>query len=230
MAVIWVLGICQTDIVLIAPPTLAAEIEARRLQRVRAKRCGWPPAPARPWTPPVIRYSPGRRRRREGSRQWQEQGRPSSLRIGLQASSRAQASASTKASRRGSEGSTTGAASSVDGARWLAGCLCRAPSGRVTVAQHAPVSRNRLEPGRLASNVRGQVDLQPIGRNLPGVTSAEVIRRITAAGWHLVRTKGSHRHFSNASRPGIVTVPHPKKDLPIGTLKSIEKQSGVNLT
>jgi predicted RNA binding protein YcfA (HicA-like mRNA interferase family) len=57
------------------------------------------------------------------------------------------------------------------------------------------------------------------------VSSAEAIRRIKAAGWYLVRTKGSHQHFANASRPGIVTVPHPKKDLPIGTLKSIERQS-----
>jgi predicted RNA binding protein YcfA (HicA-like mRNA interferase family) len=62
------------------------------------------------------------------------------------------------------------------------------------------------------------------------VSSAEVIRRITAAGWTLVRTKGSHQHFKHSSRPGIVTVPHPKKDLPIGTLKSIERQSGVKLT
>jgi predicted RNA binding protein YcfA (HicA-like mRNA interferase family) len=57
-----------------------------------------------------------------------------------------------------------------------------------------------------------------------------VIRCITAAGWELVRTKGSHRHFKHANRPGIVTVPHPKKDLPVGTLKSIERQSGVKLT
>ncbi len=62
------------------------------------------------------------------------------------------------------------------------------------------------------------------------MTSAEVIRRIEAAGWTLVRTKGSHHHFKCAGRPGIVTVPHPKKDLPIGTLKSIERQSGVKLT
>jgi len=26
--------------------------------------------------------------------------------------------------------------------------------------------------------------------------------------------------------PGIVTVPHPRKDIPLGTLKSIEKQAG----
>jgi predicted RNA binding protein YcfA (HicA-like mRNA interferase family) len=62
------------------------------------------------------------------------------------------------------------------------------------------------------------------------VTSAEVIRRIGAAGWTLVRTKGSHQHFKHTNKPGIVTVPHPKKDLPIGTLKSIERQAGVKLT
>jgi predicted RNA binding protein YcfA (HicA-like mRNA interferase family) len=31
------------------------------------------------------------------------------------------------------------------------------------------------------------------------------------------------------TKPGIVTVPHPKKDMPIGTLRSIEKQSGLKL-
>ena len=59
--------------------------------------------------------------------------------------------------------------------------------------------------------------------------SAEVIRTLRADGWVLVRTKGSHQHFKHPNKPGIVTVPHPRKDIPIGTLKSIEKQSGVTL-
>jgi predicted RNA binding protein YcfA (HicA-like mRNA interferase family) len=62
------------------------------------------------------------------------------------------------------------------------------------------------------------------------VSSAEVIRRLRSAGWALVRSKGSHHHFRHELRPGIVTVPHPKKDLPIGTLRSIERSSGVQLT
>jgi len=61
------------------------------------------------------------------------------------------------------------------------------------------------------------------------VTSAEVIRTLRADGWVLVRTKGSHQHFKHPNKPGIVTVPHPRKEIPIGTLKSIEKQSGVTL-
>lgn len=61
------------------------------------------------------------------------------------------------------------------------------------------------------------------------VSSGEVIRRLRAAGWVEARVKGSHHHFRHELRPGIVTVPHPKKDLPTGTLRSIERQSGVTL-
>jgi predicted RNA binding protein YcfA (HicA-like mRNA interferase family) len=62
------------------------------------------------------------------------------------------------------------------------------------------------------------------------VSSAQVIAALRAAGWQLARAKGSHHHFKHTTKPGIVTVPHPKKDLPIETLKSIERQSGVRLT
>ncbi len=61
------------------------------------------------------------------------------------------------------------------------------------------------------------------------MSSREVIARIQAAGWVLVRSRGSHRQFIHPVRRGVVTVPHPRKDLPLGTLKSIEKQSGVML-
>jgi predicted RNA binding protein YcfA (HicA-like mRNA interferase family) len=36
-------------------------------------------------------------------------------------------------------------------------------------------------------------------------------------------------HFKHPGKSGRVTVPHPYKDLPIGTLKSIERQSGIKL-
>ena len=62
------------------------------------------------------------------------------------------------------------------------------------------------------------------------MSSREVIRLLAEAGWVLVRTKGSHQHFKHPNIPGIVTVPHPKRDLPLGTLKSIEKQAGIKLT
>jgi predicted RNA binding protein YcfA (HicA-like mRNA interferase family) len=59
--------------------------------------------------------------------------------------------------------------------------------------------------------------------------SRTVIRLLEAAGWHLVRVTGSHHHFRHETRSGTVTVAHPVKDIPPGTLRSIERQSGENL-
>ena len=59
--------------------------------------------------------------------------------------------------------------------------------------------------------------------------SREVIKRLKADGWAEVRQEGSHIQFRHETKPGTVTVPHPKSDLAIGTLKSIEKQSGLKL-
>ena len=61
------------------------------------------------------------------------------------------------------------------------------------------------------------------------MNSKEIIKHLQADGWYLVATKGSHANYKHPLKPGRVTVPHPKRDLPIGTLKSIEKQSGVKL-
>jgi predicted RNA binding protein YcfA (HicA-like mRNA interferase family) len=61
------------------------------------------------------------------------------------------------------------------------------------------------------------------------VNSAEVIRRLRADGWHEVAQEGSHKQFKHAAKKGRVTVPHPRKDIPIGTLRSIERQSGVRM-
>jgi predicted RNA binding protein YcfA (HicA-like mRNA interferase family) len=61
------------------------------------------------------------------------------------------------------------------------------------------------------------------------MNSREIIRRIEQAGWAQVGSEGSHRQFKHPTLPGRVTVPHPERDVPIGTLRSIEKQSGVKL-
>ena len=61
------------------------------------------------------------------------------------------------------------------------------------------------------------------------MNSRDVIAAIEAAGWALKRVTGSHHHFMHPTWSGIVTVPHPKRDLPVGTLRSIEKQAGLKL-
>jgi predicted RNA binding protein YcfA (HicA-like mRNA interferase family) len=59
------------------------------------------------------------------------------------------------------------------------------------------------------------------------MTSMEIISLLEENGWVLKRTKGSHHQFKHPTLPGRVTVVHPTKDFPIGTLKNMEKQSGL---
>ncbi len=61
------------------------------------------------------------------------------------------------------------------------------------------------------------------------MNSREVIDAIKADGWYEVAQKGSHKQFKHPTKAGRVTVPHPKKDIPAGTLRSIEKQAGIKL-
>jgi predicted RNA binding protein YcfA (HicA-like mRNA interferase family) len=61
------------------------------------------------------------------------------------------------------------------------------------------------------------------------VTSREVIAALNADGWMLDRVTGSHHIFRHPAKTGTMTVPQPRKDLPIGTLKSIERQTGIKL-
>jgi predicted RNA binding protein YcfA (HicA-like mRNA interferase family) len=59
--------------------------------------------------------------------------------------------------------------------------------------------------------------------------SREIISALQRDGWVQVAQKGSHIQFRHPTKKGRVTVPHPERDVPIGTLKSIEKQSGLKL-
>ena len=60
------------------------------------------------------------------------------------------------------------------------------------------------------------------------MNSREIISRLKKEGWLLVNTRGSHFQYKHPNKKTKVTVPHPKKDLPIGTLKNIYKQAGWN--
>ena len=57
--------------------------------------------------------------------------------------------------------------------------------------------------------------------------SSKLIRMLQDDGWVIARTRGSHHHMKHPIKTGLVTVPHPKKDLPIGTVSSILKQAGL---
>ena len=59
-------------------------------------------------------------------------------------------------------------------------------------------------------------------------SSDDVIRVLLSHGWILKGVRGSHHQFWNPAKAGKVTVPHPTKDLPRGTLASIRRSSGID--
>ena len=58
-------------------------------------------------------------------------------------------------------------------------------------------------------------------------SSRDLIQMIQKDGWFLVRIKGDHHQFMHPAKIGLVTIPHPNKDLPIKTQLSILKQAGL---
>jgi predicted RNA binding protein YcfA (HicA-like mRNA interferase family) len=54
--------------------------------------------------------------------------------------------------------------------------------------------------------------------------SKKIVRRLLEDGFELISKSGSHHKFRKGAN--TVIVPHPKKDLPIGTARSIAKQAG----
>ena len=57
------------------------------------------------------------------------------------------------------------------------------------------------------------------------MNSSSLVKELLEDGWELVSVRGSHHYFKHPSKKGKVTIPHPKKDLPVKTWKSIRKQA-----
>lgn len=54
--------------------------------------------------------------------------------------------------------------------------------------------------------------------------SHKIIARLKREGFELISVKGSHHKLRKGGQ--TIIVPHPKKDLPIGTALAIAKQAG----
>ncbi|WP_165217385.1 type II toxin-antitoxin system HicA family toxin [Affinirhizobium pseudoryzae] len=54
--------------------------------------------------------------------------------------------------------------------------------------------------------------------------SRKIIQSLKDEGFELVAVRGSHHKFRKEGH--TVVVPHPKKDLPVGTARAIAKQTG----
>ena len=56
----------------------------------------------------------------------------------------------------------------------------------------------------------------------------DVIKMIESDGWKLTRTRGSHRQYRHATKPGTATIAgYPSADLAPKTVASILKQAGL---
>lgn len=58
-------------------------------------------------------------------------------------------------------------------------------------------------------------------------SSREIIKLIEEDGWYHTATRGSHYYFKHPTKPGKVTVPHPKNSFPPKTQESILKDTGI---
>ena len=59
-------------------------------------------------------------------------------------------------------------------------------------------------------------------------SSREIIKMLLKDGWYEVHCGGDHHQFRHPHKKGKVTVPHPKKNIPLKTVKSILKQAEIN--
>jgi predicted RNA binding protein YcfA (HicA-like mRNA interferase family) len=56
----------------------------------------------------------------------------------------------------------------------------------------------------------------------------DLIKRVEQDGWRYLRTTGSHAQYKHDVKRGLVTIPAKAgKDVPVGTLKSILRQAGL---
>jgi predicted RNA binding protein YcfA (HicA-like mRNA interferase family) len=56
--------------------------------------------------------------------------------------------------------------------------------------------------------------------------SRDIIARLKKDGFEEVSVRGSHHKYTHPTLRRIVIVPHPRKDIPPGTVRSIYRQAG----
>ena len=61
------------------------------------------------------------------------------------------------------------------------------------------------------------------------MTFKELEKLLKRAGWTLHATRGSHFYYVHTQRTNKVTVPNHKSDIPLGTVKAILKQAGIDI-
>jgi predicted RNA binding protein YcfA (HicA-like mRNA interferase family) len=56
--------------------------------------------------------------------------------------------------------------------------------------------------------------------------SRKLMRMLKQDGWGLDRVKGDHHTFKHPGKAELITLTHPRKDLPVGQVRSIYRIAG----
>jgi predicted RNA binding protein YcfA (HicA-like mRNA interferase family) len=56
--------------------------------------------------------------------------------------------------------------------------------------------------------------------------SRKILARLRSEGWLDAGATGSHHKLKHPDTGQLIVVPHPKKDLPLGTARQIAKMAG----
>jgi predicted RNA binding protein YcfA (HicA-like mRNA interferase family) len=68
-----------------------------------------------------------------------------------------------------------------------------------------------------------------LSRHFPVCNAQEVVRVLRRNGFVLVDQRGSHQKWRHPDGRQVIVAQHGSKPIPIGTLKSIIKGSGLNV-
>ena len=61
------------------------------------------------------------------------------------------------------------------------------------------------------------------------MNAKQIIKILEKNGWQLKRVSGSHYHYVKDGFPPVTIPLHGPKDLKVGTVKSIERDTGLKL-
>lgn len=60
-------------------------------------------------------------------------------------------------------------------------------------------------------------------------SSRELLQILKKDGWYEVCCAGDHHQFKHPTKKGRVTLTHPRKDVPEGTVRSILHQAAIEI-
>lgn len=109
------------------------------------------------------------------------------------------------------------------------GLLASTPYPAVLGENKCGARGHPFQIGKLHTDLHTKLDARWTVCIFTHMDNRALIKALGTDGWFKVAQKGSHVQLKHPTKPGRVTVPHPRRDIPIGTLRSIEKQAGIKL-